>query len=130
MPPRWLGKARSLSSQGVNWSGGYERLLCGTAEQTLAWHQHWEFGMERRLAAIMVADIVGYSSLMEDAEEQTADEVARCQELIREKVSPSVEESSTRQVTLAWRSSAAPSMPCAARPKSATRWPAAPMAIR
>ena len=44
--------------------------------------------MERRLAAIMVADIVGYSSLMEDAEEQIADEVARCQELIREKVSP------------------------------------------
>lgn len=44
--------------------------------------------MERRLAAIMVADIVGYSSLMESAEEQTADAVARCQELIREKVSP------------------------------------------
>ncbi|ANY84496.1 hypothetical protein BB934_40605 (plasmid) [Microvirga ossetica] len=44
--------------------------------------------MERRLAAIMVADIVGYSSLMENAEEQIADEVARCQELIREKVSP------------------------------------------
>ena len=29
--------------------------------------------MQRRLAAIMVADIVGYSSLMEEAEEQTAD---------------------------------------------------------
>ena len=43
--------------------------------------------MQRRLAAIMVADIVGYSSLMEEAEEQTADQVARCQELIREKVS-------------------------------------------
>ena len=42
--------------------------------------------MERRLAAIMVADIVGYSSLMEEAEEHTADRVARCQELIREKV--------------------------------------------
>jgi class 3 adenylate cyclase/TolB-like protein/Flp pilus assembly protein TadD len=41
--------------------------------------------MERRLAAIMVADIVGYSALMEKAEEQTADRVARCQELIREK---------------------------------------------
>ena len=68
--------------------GGYELLLCAAAEQTPAWHQHWEFGMERRLAAIMVADIVGYSSLMEDAEEQTADEVARCQALIREKVSP------------------------------------------
>ena len=30
--------------------------------------------MERRLAAIMVADIVGYSSLMEDAEEHTAEQ--------------------------------------------------------
>ena len=44
--------------------------------------------MERRLAAIMVADIVGYSSLMEVAEEETADEVARCQALIQVKVSP------------------------------------------
>ena len=42
--------------------------------------------MERRLAAIMVADIVAYSSLMEEAEEHTADRVARCRELIREKV--------------------------------------------
>ncbi len=40
--------------------------------------------MERRLTAIMVADIVGYSSLMEDAEEQTADRAERCHELIRE----------------------------------------------
>ena len=44
--------------------------------------------MERRLAAIMVADIVGYSSLMEDAEEHTADRVAGCLELIRDKVAP------------------------------------------
>ncbi len=42
--------------------------------------------MQRRLAAIMVADIVGYSALMEVAEEHTADRVARCRELIREKV--------------------------------------------
>jgi class 3 adenylate cyclase/TolB-like protein len=41
--------------------------------------------MQRRLAAIMVADIVGSSSLMEEAEEHTADRVARCRELIREK---------------------------------------------
>ena len=41
--------------------------------------------MERRLAAIMVADIVGSSALMERAEEHTAEQVARCQELIREK---------------------------------------------
>ncbi len=40
---------------------------------------------ERRLAAIMVADIVGYSVLMEKAEEHTADRMARCQQLIREK---------------------------------------------
>ncbi len=42
--------------------------------------------MERRLAAIMVTDIVGYSSLMEDAEEHTADRVAGCLELIQDKV--------------------------------------------
>src|SRR3712207_5081405 len=42
--------------------------------------------MERRLAAIMVADIVGYSSLMEEAEEHTAHRVAGCHKLIRETV--------------------------------------------
>ena len=41
--------------------------------------------MQRRLAAIMVADIVGYSSLMEKAEEHTADRVSHCRELIWEK---------------------------------------------
>lgn len=39
-------------------------------------------GMERRLAAIMVADIVGYSALMEEAEEHTADRVSRCREKV------------------------------------------------
>jgi adenylate cyclase len=43
--------------------------------------------MERRLAAIMVADVVGYSSLMESAEEHTAALLARCQELISDKAS-------------------------------------------
>jgi class 3 adenylate cyclase/TolB-like protein/Flp pilus assembly protein TadD len=43
--------------------------------------------MQRRLAAIMVADIVGYSSLMEDAEEHTAERATRCHDVIREKVS-------------------------------------------
>ncbi|HEV2565637.1 MAG TPA: adenylate/guanylate cyclase domain-containing protein [Microvirga sp.] len=42
--------------------------------------------MQRRLAAIMVADIVGYSSLMEEAEEQTASRVACCRALVREHV--------------------------------------------
>ena len=42
--------------------------------------------MQRRLAAIMVADIVGYSSLMEAAEEQTAAQVADCQQLIQQTV--------------------------------------------
>ncbi|WP_262273502.1 adenylate/guanylate cyclase domain-containing protein [Microvirga yunnanensis] len=42
--------------------------------------------MQRRLAAILVADIVGYSALMEAAEEQTADRVARCREMIRQTV--------------------------------------------
>jgi adenylate cyclase len=43
--------------------------------------------MERRLAAIMVTDVVGYSSLMESAEEHTAALLARCQELISDKAS-------------------------------------------
>ncbi|QRM28572.1 adenylate/guanylate cyclase domain-containing protein [Microvirga sp. VF16] len=43
--------------------------------------------MQRRLTAIMVADIVGYSSLMEAAEEQMADRLSGCHELVREKVS-------------------------------------------
>jgi class 3 adenylate cyclase/TolB-like protein len=42
--------------------------------------------MQRRLAAIMVADVVGYSTLMEQAEEHTADRVARCRGLVGEKV--------------------------------------------
>jgi adenylate cyclase len=40
------------------------------------------FGMERRLAAVLAADVVGYSREMESAEEQTAEQLARCQSLI------------------------------------------------
>jgi TolB-like protein/class 3 adenylate cyclase len=42
--------------------------------------------MKRRMAALMVGDIVGYSGLMERAEEQTAERLAGCQALISEKV--------------------------------------------
>lgn len=42
--------------------------------------------MKRRIAAIMVSDVVGYSSMMEEAEEQTAERLATCQALIAEKV--------------------------------------------
>jgi class 3 adenylate cyclase/TolB-like protein len=45
-----------------------------------------ELNRQRRLAAILVADIVGYSSLMEAAEEKTAARAAACQELIQAKV--------------------------------------------
>jgi adenylate cyclase len=38
--------------------------------------------MERRLAAILAADVAGYSKEMEAAEEQTAEELAKCQSLI------------------------------------------------
>lgn len=38
--------------------------------------------MERRLAAILAADVAGYSIQMEIAEEQTAKELAQCQSLI------------------------------------------------
>jgi adenylate cyclase len=42
--------------------------------------------MKRRLAAIMVGDIVGYSSMMEKAEESTAGRLGSCQAMISEKV--------------------------------------------
>lgn len=42
--------------------------------------------MKRRMAALMVADVVGYSGMMERAEEQTAERLAGCQALISEKV--------------------------------------------
>lgn len=38
--------------------------------------------MERRLAAILAADVAGYSTQMEAAEEQPAEELAQCQLLI------------------------------------------------
>ena len=42
--------------------------------------------MKRKMAALMVGDIVGYSAMMERAEEQTAERLASCQTLISEKV--------------------------------------------
>ncbi len=42
--------------------------------------------MKRKMAALMVGDIVGYSAMMERAEEQTAERLASCQALISEKV--------------------------------------------
>ena len=42
--------------------------------------------MERRLAAIMVGDIVAYAAMMEQAEEQTADRLVHCQAIVAEKV--------------------------------------------
>jgi adenylate cyclase len=42
--------------------------------------------MKRRMAALMVGDIVGYSGMMERAEEQTAQRLASCQALISDKV--------------------------------------------
>jgi hypothetical protein len=42
--------------------------------------------MKRRLAAIMVGDVVGYSAMMEQAEEHTAERLGACQSLISEKV--------------------------------------------
>ena len=42
--------------------------------------------MKRRMAALMVGDVVGYSAMMERAEEQTAERLSACQALIAEKV--------------------------------------------
>src|SRR5262245_8262701 len=43
--------------------------------------------MERRLVAILAADVVGYSREMEAAEERTAEQLGQCQTLIAETVS-------------------------------------------
>ena len=42
--------------------------------------------MKRRIAAIMVGDIVGYSAMMEKAEEPTVDRLRACLALIADKV--------------------------------------------
>ncbi len=42
--------------------------------------------MKRRMTAIMVGDIVGYSTMMEKSEEKTVARLAACQTLISEKV--------------------------------------------
>ena len=42
--------------------------------------------MKRKMVALMAADIVGYSAMMERDEEQTAERLAGCQTLISEKV--------------------------------------------
>jgi class 3 adenylate cyclase len=41
---------------------------------------------QRRLAAILVTDVVGYSRMMEQDEELTAERLGTCQKLISEKV--------------------------------------------
>ena len=76
--------------------------------------------MKRRIAAIMVSDVVGYSSMMEKAEERT-DEVATCQALISEKVALLDGRifDTAGDATLAEFPSAI--MPCAVRPRSAMR---------
>jgi hypothetical protein len=86
--------------------------------------------MQRRLAAIMVADIVGYSSLMETPKSTPLTGQHTAFRSSRRRLLPSAEGSSTRQATLAWQSSAAPSMPCAARLRSGIRLPAARKMIR
>jgi adenylate cyclase len=42
----------------------------------------WSIEMQRRLATILVADVVGYSRLMEAAEEPTAARLQACQQLM------------------------------------------------
>ena len=42
--------------------------------------------MQRRLAAIMVADVVGYSAMMEKAEERTAEWLLKCEAIVSERV--------------------------------------------
>jgi class 3 adenylate cyclase len=43
-----------------------------------------KLSVKRRMAAIMVGDIVGYSAMMEKSEEKTVARLATCQTLISE----------------------------------------------
>jgi hypothetical protein len=85
--------------------------------------------MERRLAAILAADVVGYSRLMGENEMGT---LARLKTYRREVVDPAIEEFHGRIVKLMvmarWLSSQASSTPSRAPPQSSVEWLATIMA--
>ena len=73
--------------------------------------------MERRLTAILAADVVGYSRLMGEDEVGTLERLKSCR---RELIDPAIEEFRGRMIKLMgdgrWSSSPASSMPSSALP--------------
>jgi class 3 adenylate cyclase len=82
--------------------------------------------VERRLAAILAADVVGYSALMERDEDRT---LARLKAIRKELIDPLIAEYQGRVVklmaTAPWSSSPASSTRCAAPCSSSGAWPSA-----
>ena len=81
--------------------------------------------VERRLAAVLAADVAGYSRLMGRDEEGT---LAQLKALRKTLVDPEIADalaaaSSRPPATACWSSSPAPSMPRAVRSKSSGAWP-------
>ena len=79
--------------------------------------------VERRLAAVLSADVVGYSRLMGVDEEGT---YARLKTHLEELLKPKIDEHRGRVIkftaTACWRTFPAPSMPCAAPLRCSVRW--------
>jgi class 3 adenylate cyclase/TolB-like protein len=69
-------------------TGGSEEAACLTGDKILAYtgSQVLLILMKRRLAAILVGDVVGYSAMMEADEEKTATQIANLTTMVREKV--------------------------------------------
>ena len=83
-----------------------------------------EARVERRLAAILAADVAGYSRLMGAGEEATLAALKACR---RELIDPKIAEYRGRivktQVTVPWLNLQVQSMPFAAPSKSSVPWP-------
>jgi hypothetical protein len=71
------------------------------------------------MAAIMVGDVIGYSSMMEKSEEKTIARLVSCQALISEKVASLDGRIFNTAGMRRWRSFQAQLMPCAAPSRQA-----------
>jgi hypothetical protein len=77
---------------------------------------------ERRLAAILAADVAGYSRLIGADEEGTLDRLRAIRQELSDPRSPSIAAASSKPpATAYWSSSPASSMHCAAPLKSSAR---------
>ena len=82
--------------------------------------------VERRLAAILAADVAGYSRLIGADEEGTLGRLKALRAEVIDPKSPSIAAASSRPPAMgSWSSSPASSTRCAARPRCRRRWPRA-----